>query len=592
MFDRLRSPSLLWKILLSTSIFITALLALAGWFVQDQALRAMSQNLQNEMQSSFRASEALWQDRAEMLRSVSLVLSNMSDVRAAFGTGDKATIRDTAAEIWTKLSQTDAMFLVTDPQGALIASLGGDTNLGNQILAVREASRNFPKQTGGFVLQNGKLYQMVVTPVYVATGRGPGLLNVLVAGYVVDSGVAGGLKSRTGGSDFAFIAGGKTVASTLKQKASLGLASIHEAGTGLQRVTLDGSQYAVLGSALRDMQGAPVGEIFIVRAFEGVTQRISSLERNLIFSWIGVILAGLGGSYLFARRILDPVKQLDRAAARIALQEYQTRVPKAGNDELGRLAETFNAMCSSIQEAREELIRQERISTIGRLSSSIVHDLRNPLAAIYGGAEMLMDGELNPSQVQRLAANIYRSSRAIKDLLQELVDASRQRVQPAELCHLREVIEAAAEVQAATAQAQNVTITIDVCETVEAPVERARMERVFLNLIGNALEAMPDGGLISISGKQKGRDVLISVEDTGTGIPDDIRPKLFQPFVTGGKKNGLGLGLALSRQTVLDHGGELWADPKMTKGARFWVRLPGDERLAVGGSPEASKVHQ
>lgn len=592
MFDRLRSPSLLWKILLSTSIFITALLALAGWFVQDQALRAMSQNLQNEMQSSFRASEALWQDRAEMLRSVSLVLSNMSDVRAAFGTGDKATIRDTAAEIWTKLSQTDAMFLVTDPQGALIASLGGDTNLGNQILAVREASRNFPKQTGGFVLQNGKLYQMVVTPVYVATGRGPGLLNVLVAGYVVDSGVAGGLKSRTGGSDFAFIAGGKTVASTLKQKASLGLASIHETGTGLQRVTLDGSQYAVLGSALRDMQGAPVGEIFIVRAFEGVTQRISSLERNLIFSWIGVILAGLGGSYLFARRILDPVKQLDRAAARIALQEYQTRVPKAGNDELGRLAETFNAMCSSIQEAREELIRQERISTIGRLSSSIVHDLRNPLAAIYGGAEMLMDGELNPSQVQRLAANIYRSSRAIKDLLQELVDASRQRVQPAELCHLRDVIEAAAEVQAATAQAQNVTITIDVCETVEAPVERARMERVFLNLIGNALEAMPDGGLISISGKQKGRDVLISVEDTGTGIPDNIRPKLFQPFVTGGKKNGLGLGLALSRQTVLDHGGELWADPKMTKGARFWVRLPGDERLAVGGSPEASKVHQ
>lgn len=590
MFDRLRSPSLLWKILLSTSVFITALLALAGWFVQDQALRAMSQNLQSEMQSSFRASEALWQDRAEMLRSVSLVLSNMSDVRAAFGTGDKATIRDTAAEIWTKLSQTDAMFLVTDPQGALIASLGGDSNLGNQILAVREASRNFPRQTGGFVLQNGKLYQMVVTPVYVTTGRGPGLINVLVAGYVVDSGVAEGLKSRTGGSDFVFIAGGQAVASTLKQKASLHLASVPGAG-GLERVTLDGGEYAVLGSALRDMQGAPVGEIFIVRAFEGVTQRISSLERNLIFSWIAVILAGLGGSYLFARRILDPVKQLDRAAARIALQEYQTRVPKAGNDELGRLAETFNGMCRSIQEAREELIRQERISTIGRLSSSIVHDLRNPLAAIYGGAEMLMDGELNPSQVQRLAANIYRSSRAIKDLLQELVDASRQRVQPAELCHLRDVIEAAAEVQAATAEAQNVTIDIDVSEAVEAPVERARMERVFLNLIGNALEAMPDGGLISISAATDGNNVLISVEDTGTGIPDDIRPRLFQPFVTGGKKNGLGLGLALSRQTLLDHGGELWADPGMSKGARFWVRLPGDERVEIGDLQTASKGH-
>ena len=82
-------------------------------------------------------------------------------------------------------------------------------------------------------------------------------------------------------------------------------------------------------------------------------------------------------------------------------------------------------MCASIQDAREELIRQERISTIGRLSSSIVHDLRNPLASIYGGAEMMMDGDLSEAQMHRVAGNIYRSSRAINDLLQELVDVSR-----------------------------------------------------------------------------------------------------------------------------------------------------------------------
>ena len=104
------------------------------------------------------------------------------------------------------------------------------------------------------------------------------------------------------------------------------------------------------------------------------------------------------------------------------------------------------------------MIRQERISTIGRLSSSIVHDLRNPLASIYGGAEMMMDGDLSEAQMRRLAENIYRSSRAINDLLQELVDVSRGRMQTPEPCHLSEVIGAAVDTQASlgrTAGRQN-----------------------------------------------------------------------------------------------------------------------------------------
>jgi signal transduction histidine kinase len=231
-------------------------------------------------------------------------------------------------------------------------------------------------------------------------------------------------------------------------------------------------------------------------------------------------------------------------------------------------------MCLSIQEARAELIRQERISTIGRLSSSIVHDLRNPLAAIYGGSEMLMDSELNSAQVKRLATNIYRSSRAVKDLLQELVDVSRKRMQPAEICRLRDVICAAAEVQAAQAEGQGVKLTIDICSDIELPLERARMERVFLNLISNAIEAMPQGGSIHIAAERRDKEVLIRVEDTGPGVPAQVRPMLFQPFVTSGKKNGLGLGLALARQTLLDHGGDLWADESFVNGARFWLRIP------------------
>jgi signal transduction histidine kinase len=565
--------SLLWKIGLSTSVAITMLLLVAGYFVQAQTRAALLTNLETELQGSFRAYESLWQARADLLGKVSLVLSNMEYVRAAFQTNDKATIRDTAAEIWSKVSQSSALFLVTDPRGEVIASLGGPIAAGRNLDVVRDALPRFPGQSKGFALHGSGLYELIITPVYVQTGSGPGLLNVLVAGFPVDQSVARDLKERTGGSDFVFLENATPVASTLSSADTLRIARQYRRGAGLQHMDLPDREYAVLGSTLRDISGAPAGDLLIIHNFDAIGRDLSALNIKLFFIWAAAILTGLGVSMLLARRILQPIRQLDEAAALIGEQKYGTRVPEGDNDELGRLARTFNAMCRSIQDAREELIRQERISTIGRLSSSIVHDLRNPLASIYGGAEMMMDGELSPDQLHRLAGNIYRSSRAIKDMLQELVDVSRGRIQSPETCRLSEVIGAAVETQAATAGQQGVEIRTAVDPAIELPVEPGRMERVFINLISNAIEAMPNGGTINIGAERNVHDVLVRVDDTGPGVPETVRQRLFQPFVTSGK-NGLGLGLALSRQTVLDHGGDIWIEDGKAGGAHFRLRLP------------------
>jgi signal transduction histidine kinase len=566
-----RQLSLFWKILLSTSIAITVLLALAGWFAQDQTRSVLLRNLQSELQSSFGAYESLWQSRAATLRSVSLVLSGMPDVRAAFQTNDRATIKDTAAEVWSKVSQSNALFLVTDPKGEVIASLGGGEVVGNHINVVRAAAPRFPAQTDGFALENGRLYELVVTPVYVQTLDGPGLLDVLVAGFPIDETVARDLKKQT--TDFVFLANGRSVASTLPAAQSAHLAAQYRRGPNLQRLDLADGEFAVLGTTLRDIEGTPVGDLMTVDSFDSIRRDMDALLRKLVLVWATAILGGLMLSGVLAHRILQPIRQLDEAAAMIARQEYGTRVPDGGNDELGRLARTFNAMCASIQEAREELIRQERISTIGRLASSIVHDLRNPLASIYGGAEMVMDGQLSEAQLHRVAGNIYRSSRAINDLLQELVDVSRGRTQAPEVCRLSEVIAAASDVQASPAEQQGVRIDAAIDPSIELPLERARIERVFLNLIGNALEAMPNGGCVEIRAERNGDCILVRVDDTGPGIPASVRKHLFQPFVSE-RKNGLGLGLALARQTLLDHGGDLWAEATESSGARFRLRLP------------------
>lgn len=573
-----KSLSLLWKILLSTSIAITVLLALTGWFVQDQMLRATSQTVEREMEVSAKAYQSLWRARAAMLSSVSLVLSSMSDVRAAFSTRDQATIRDTAGEMWAKISENAGVFLVTGPQGNLIASLGGAPgdvqSLGPDVPTVRQAARNFPGQTSGFVMQNNHLYQMVITPVYVEASQGPGLLNVLVTGFPVSAEIAKQLKRDTGQSDFLFLAGGQIIASTLQASLSADLAAQSTAVEGFRRVHAGQQDYGVIRITLHNVEGQPIGALLIARSFSSVQESLATLQRDLVLTWLGAILLCLAVSYWLARRILEPVKQLDRAATEIAKQNYAVRVPLTGADELGRLAATFNTMCQSIQEARAELITRERIQTIGQLSSSIVHDLRNPLAAIYGGAELLMDADWNPSQTQRLATNIYRSSRMIKDMLQELVDVSRGRTQPAEVCRLQEVVAAATDACSAAAEANRVVITQAVADQLELPLERARMERVFLNLIGNAIEAMPLGGTVSIRAEMRDSSAWVSVEDSGPGVPAAIRETLFQPFATSGKKNGLGLGLALSRESVQAHGGELWLDRDFVNGTRFCLRLP------------------
>lgn len=547
---------LLWKILLSTSLALTALFAVTGWILQTHVLRIATQSLEEEVSASFRAYESLWHARADKLGSISLVLSRMSDVRAAFSTGDQATIRDTAGELWDKVSHRDAFFLVTDPRGGILACLGGMCDTArNRVPAVQQAAARFPEQSSGFILQDGRLFQIAVTPVYVDSGGGPALLNVLVAGYSVGPDVAAELKQLTGGSDFTFTAAGKVIASTLPNGAAPG-------------------KYSSLTTPLRDVAGGPVGELRIVRSFEAARRRIAELRRDMIIIWLGAMALGFVLTYVLARKILQPVEQLDRAAAEIATGNYNAEVRVASRDELGRLASTFNAMCSSIRTARDELIRQERISTIGRLSTSIVHDLRNPLAAIYGGAEMLVDDDLSQPQVKRLASNIYRSSRRMQELLQDLVDVTRGNAQAAEPCRLREVVEAAVEPYSALAESHHIYIHCDVPGNVELSLERSRMERVFGNLTTNAIDAMPDGGNIEISAVRDNASVVVRVQDNGPGISAEIAGKLFQPFVTAGKKNGLGLGLALSRHTVLDHGGDLWVESTPGKGATFFIRLP------------------
>ncbi len=570
----LKGSSLLWRILLSTSLAVTVVFALTGWMVQRYAAAVSQHSLEEEVRTSLQAYQSLWSAKVHNLTEISRVMSSMSDVRAAFMTGDQATIRDTAEQLWSKVSDEDASFLVLDPDGNVITSLGGRPEFSVNPNLIRAARLQFPKQVFGYAARQNHLYYVVLTPVYVEAQHGQALLNVLLIAFDIDNKLAYELKKSTHGSDFAFLSSDSVIAGTLPGITAADLRSGKSIRGSVRRVKLHGQDNLLLGTALPDTAGNTIGELFIIRSFAGPQATLAGLRRTVAVFWTAGIIVALALTYLLSKRVLEPVRTLDRAADEVARRNYDYRVPVETDDELGRLAVTFNQMCDSIQRAREDLIRQEQLSTISRLSSSIVHDLRNPLAAIYGGAEMLVDAELSSEQQRRLAANIYNSSRRIRELLQELLDVSRAKNKPVEACRLVDIVTSARDELIRSAELQSVSITTEIPENLEVVVSRDRLERVFVNLIGNAIDAMPQGGNVQISVQLESGSVKVLVEDSGSGISEEAWPNLFRPFASFGKKNGLGLGLALSRQSLLDSGGDLWVERKETPGARFVMRLP------------------
>ena len=545
-----------WKIWLSVFGIVTGLFGVAGWMLQRHAVESATLSLEEEVNAGFQAYESVLKARQEMIGSAALLLSSLPNVRAAFGTGDPATIRDSATELGSYLSPTlkESTFLVVaDPRGATIAVLAGEAKMERWPVEAAVVP-TAPRQISGYHVQGGMLCRLVLTPVFVDSARGPALISVLVAGYPVTDATAAALKQSTGGSDFVFTGPEGRFASTVAEIAA---------------------EDARIERDLMGLDGAPVGKLTIARTFGAAGQRLGKLRRDLLLIWAAALVLSLLLGYVLANRIVQPISELDLAASELSKQHLSHRIPEAvasKKDEFGRLAATFNQMAGSLEGAQRDLIRHERIATVGRLASSIVHDLRNPLAAIYSGAEMMMDSELPPAHNKRLAVNIYNASRRILEMLQELLDASKGKQGERESCNILELVQAA--VMSQDAAAGHIQFAVEVPEEFEANVERTRMERVFVNLIANAVEVMPNGGTVAIRGVRENGNMHITVADQGPGIAKEIQDQLFQPFTSFGKRNGLGLGLALSRETVNDHGGEIWATSGAPRGAVFHVKLP------------------
>jgi len=352
-----------------------------------------------------------------------------------------------------------------------------------------------------------------------------------------------------------------------------------------------------LAVVVPDARGAIVA---VVRTDEEST-RVEPLVRlsGLYMGLVALLLLVLS-YFALTRSIVAPLLELSRAAERVAGGARRLEAPRTGARELIELGESLRAMTDrliseeealrgkvdeverateSLREAQDRLVRSEQLASVGRLAAGIAHEIGNPIAAIMGMQDLLIDGGLEPAQerdfLMRMRSETDRINKIVRDLLDFARPAAKNLAVASEPANVEAAVSDTVALLSPQKSFREVHLDVDVSPALP-PVRLARehLVQVLLNLLLNAADACRPGGHVRVRARASGDRVEMSVEDDGPGVPADVRPRLFEPFVTTKEVGkGTGLGLAVCRGLVEASGGTIELDATHAAGARFVVLL-------------------
>lgn len=359
---------------------------------------------------------------------------------------------------------------------------------------------------------------------------------------------------------------------------------------------------AILAADPRQSIGAPAVEKAVERTREAgrllqeTTREVSSRERAgiadilrnsrvlLVLAFLLTTGMAVAIGYAVSSRIVSPLRRLEETTKRVAKGDFSPVPPGVEPGELESLVRAFNMMTKEIESRQEQLVQARKLASVGTLTSGVAHELNNPLSNILTTVQRLREEEadLSPGERDRLLNLAERETGRATEIVRKLLDFARE--QPAErtIQSVSGLVAEAVELVRNQAAIQGVDVEIRVPAGVpEVLVARGEIQQVLVNLFLNAIQAMPDGGTLSVEAR-RGQDsfVEIAVRDTGRGIPPEHLDRIFDPFfTTKGVREGTGLGLSVSYGIVRRHGGTILVQSEVGKGSTLTVRLP-----AGGGS--------
>lgn len=336
-----------------------------------------------------------------------------------------------------------------------------------------------------------------------------------------------------------------------------------------QDVTLGGKHYKVFYRSL------PFGRIYcLLRPMEEIAAAKSTLTFYMF--GIAILVTALVAfiSHRIGKNLTEPIKDLVGFTEKVAEGNLDEQCEVKTQDEIGDLTIAFNQMTQELKQSRDKLIQAERLATAGRMSASFAHEIRNPLSSMRMLSQMLMqNAELSIDQKQSLQYILEEIER-IDNIVKGLMDFAR----PASLNLKRQSLEPTLRSVLSLMEANFAHHQIEISYDLAADIpdfqfDSDKIKQAFMNVVLNAIEAMPQGGRLSVSTFQKDDNVCIKVTDTGIGISAEDMEHLYEPFFTR-KTKGTGLGLANVRRILEEHDGSVDIESTLGEGSTVSLHLP------------------
>ena len=304
----------------------------------------------------------------------------------------------------------------------------------------------------------------------------------------------------------------------------------------------------------------------------------TQLERQLAGAIAAALVVMIGFGYFFGRSFIDPILELKRATGEVASGNLNARVAIDTGDEFADLGDSFNSMANRLVELQEDVKRKERQAMFGRVAAGLVHDLAHPIQNIGNSTRLLLRDDLEPEERSGFHRTIDRELATLKRFMEDLRHVVKPK--PIERYPL-DVNGTVAEVfESMRTEGERVGVSVeaiysDTDATIDA--DRFALGRVFRNLVVNAIQATGSGGRVTIETRHLGAMVQVRVTDTGSGIPPERLPAIFDEYVTT-KRRGLGLGLAITKRIVEQLDGTIAVESELGRGTSFTMKFPATER--------------
>jgi two-component system NtrC family sensor kinase len=372
--------------------------------------------------------------------------------------------------------------------------------------------------------------------------------------------------------------------------------------------------YITAYEPIKDLDGRTIGMLYV-----GMLERPYIDLRNRVMATFAGI-AGLCTLFLLgllafvARQITQPLAAMVVATDKIARGDLSHRVELEGKDEIGQLALEFNLMTEDLRNARDDLtqwgrtlerrveertqqlretqdqlIRSEKLASLGKMAAGVAHEINNPLTSIMINTHLLLEQCGDNGEAQESLTLIADETARCAQIVSGLLNFARQTPAMTARSDINDIIERTVQLLEKQASVRNIVIEKTLDRSLPfIDLDKNKIQQVFSNLAINACEAMPSGGTLAITSRlsRDGTSLELIFADTGVGIPKENIPRLFDPFFTT-KSFGTGLGLAVSYGIVRQRGGTIDVQSEVGRGATFTVRLPLEEKAE---EPEREEI--